>query len=198
MAFGFVSPAPVAVVTARHPLFTSLVWNAEADALLPTMSDRAVAKLVGVHRKTVAARRRQLGIPLHKPPHVWTAVEDALLGTMSDAAVGRQLNLNTPVVWRRRHRLGVPAWHQPKLLHQRRCVVCGRTFVVVGGRLSQMRKTCPPTHRITRSGRLSDHHKQLISATLKITGNQPTRKLSKVGASRRQGRGAVGMTKTRP
>jgi hypothetical protein len=86
-------------VTARQPLFTELLWNAQADSLLGVQSDRAVARILGVNRITVGSRRKKLGIP---------------------------------------------PWVQPKRQHQRHCAICGEPFTVVGGRLSQMRTTCPP------------------------------------------------------
>jgi len=55
-------------VTPRQPLFTKLVWDAAADALLGTQSDRAVGRLLGVNRTTVASRRQALGIPPWQHP----------------------------------------------------------------------------------------------------------------------------------
>jgi hypothetical protein len=87
-------------------------------------------------------------------PIVWGEA-DQLLGTMSDRELGRHLNLDPHTIAARRRVLNIPAWQTPKMRHRRHCVVCGRSFVVVGGRLSQMRKSCPPTHRVTRPGLLS-------------------------------------------
>src|SRR5438105_3394753 len=112
--------------------------------------------------------RRPLFVPI-----AWPAEVDELLGTMSDRELGRHLNLDPHTVAARRCVLGISAWQKSKTRHRRQCVICNRWFVVVGGRLSQMRKTCLPEHRVTRPGRLSDCHKALIKATLKITGRQP-------------------------
>jgi hypothetical protein len=122
---------------------------------------------------------RQLFVPIE-----WPVEADQLLGTLSDRELGHHLNLDPHTIAARRHVLNIPAWQKPKLRHQRRCVVCRRTFTVVGGRLSQMRRTCPPTHPVTRHGRLSDCHKQLISRTLMITKPVSLRNyFKKVGAS---------------
>jgi hypothetical protein len=128
--------------------------------------------------------RRPLFVPIS-----WPREADELLGTMSDRELARHLNLDPHTVAARRRVLNIPPWRQSKSRHMRRCVVCGRTFEVVGGRLSQMRKTCPPKHRFTRAGRLSDCQRQLISRTLMITGNQPTSARGLV--KRIVGRGAV-------
>jgi len=160
-------------VTARRPLFAPLVWNQEAIDALGTMPDVKLAKMLSIDPHTVQAKRRVLGIPAYGTPRPWTPEEDAQLGTMSARALGLLLGRTTKAVLARQRQLGIPAWQQPKLRHQGRCVVCGRTFVIRGGRKSQLRKTCPPEHRITQPGRLSAHHKQLISATLMITGRQP-------------------------
>jgi len=153
-------------------LFVPLSWNAEADALLGTVSDRDVARRVGVDPKTARARRLRLGISVFRQPHVWTAAEDALLGTVSDRELGHRLNLSPRTVQARRRLLNIAAWRIPKRRHTRRCEVCGREFVITGGRLSEMRRTCPSAHPFT-SRALSPHHKQLISATEMVTGKQP-------------------------
>ena len=54
-----------------HPPFVKLVWNAQADGLLGTQSDRSIAKLLDVHPETVQNRRRELGIaPWRQPKRV--------------------------------------------------------------------------------------------------------------------------------
>jgi hypothetical protein len=117
---------------------------------------------------------KQLFVPI-----AWPVEVDELLGTLSDRELGRHLNLDPHTIAARRRVLNLPAWRQPKKRHRGRCVVCKRTFEVVGGRLSQMRKTCPPEHRFTRAGQLSDCHKQLIARTLMITRPVSPRNLIK-------------------
>lgn len=74
----------------------------------------------------------------------WPAAADRLLGVQSDRAVAAILGVNRITVASRRKELGIPRWVQPKFQHQRHCAICGEPFTVVGGRLSQMRTTCPP------------------------------------------------------
>jgi len=158
---------------ARHPLFVPLVWNAEAEKLLGAQSDRSLAKQLNLHPTTVRAKRESLGIPVFSPPHVWTAAEDELLGKVSDREICDRLKISPRTVQARRRLLNIAPWRMPKRRHTRRCEVCGREFVIVGGRHDQLRRTCPAPHRITRPGQPSDHQKQLSSAVQKVTGKQP-------------------------
>jgi hypothetical protein len=110
-----------------------------------------------------------------RPPFVpieWTPDEDAQMGTVSDHELGRRLHVDPHTIAARRRALGIPVWQKSKTRHTRTCIVCGREFVVTGGRLSQMRKTCPPTHRFTSTA-LSPCHKLLIARAQMITHNQP-------------------------
>jgi hypothetical protein len=153
-------------VPARHPLFEPLIWNQPALDALGTVPDVKLAALLGINSHTVQAKRRTLGIPTYRPPHVWTAAEDELLGKVSDREICKRLKLSPRTVHDRRRLLNIPAWQKR---HQRRCVICGRVFVFKRGR----RTVCPPTHQVTRPRALSECHKQLIRATLMVTGKQP-------------------------
>ncbi len=58
-------------MTIRLPVGQPLVWNEAATSLLGTMSDRALAKLLGINPKTVQAKRRALNIePFRQPKRV--------------------------------------------------------------------------------------------------------------------------------
>jgi hypothetical protein len=81
--------------------------------------------------------------PLFKPL-VWNAAADALLGVQSDRSVAQIIGAHPKTVGSRRKALGIPRWVQPKRTHRRICIQCGEPFEITGGRLSQMRTTCPP------------------------------------------------------
>lgn len=140
----------VKALPARLPLFQTLTWNAQADALLGVDSDRVVAKKVGVNQATVQRRREALGIPPAPRGFRWTATTDQLLGVQSDRVVGAKLGIHPETVQRRRKALGVPAWHQPKRVHRRNCIYCGEPFTVIGGLADRVRKTCPPPKKCQR------------------------------------------------
>lgn len=104
--------------------------------------------------------------PLFKPL-VWNAAADALLGKQSDRAVARILGVNRITVGSRRKALGIQAWRQPKRIHRRTCIQCGEPFTVVGGRLSQMRTTCPPPKKC--QGKLIKKLLALESPRIRLT-----------------------------
>jgi hypothetical protein len=104
----------------------------------------------------------------------WNEAAIDALGKQSDVKLAKQLGIDNHTVQAKRRALGIAPWQKSKLVHERRCIICGKPFNVVGGRLSQMRKTCPPVHRFTRAGRISDCHAELISRM--VVANQPFHK----------------------
>jgi hypothetical protein len=102
-----------------------------------------LAGFSGVESSNVTARH-----PLFEKL-VWNEAAEALLGTRSDRSIAKLLGVHPATVRTHRHELGIPAWRQSKHQHQRTCVICGEPFTVVGGRLSQMRTTCPPPKKCT-------------------------------------------------
>src|SRR5438034_240838 len=109
-----------------------------------------------------------------------------MLGTVSDRAVAEQLGVHIKTVRAKRTALGIAPWRMPKRRHTRRCEVCGREFVITGGRLSQMRRTCPPVHKFTRAGQPSACQRQLVSRTQMLTRNPTSARglVKKLGAGR--------------
>ncbi len=103
----------------------------------------------------------------------WNREAIDALGTVSDCALAKTLGIDNHTVQSKRRQLNIPPWQKSKLVHQRRCIVCNKPFVVTGGRLSQMRVTCLPEHRFTRPG-LSDCHKKLIAN--RLLASQPFHK----------------------
>jgi hypothetical protein len=91
-----------------------LLWTAEQDALLGTMTDREVGARLGKDQSAVSARRYRLKVaafvkrhPRHRPMR-WTPERDALLGTMSDVDLARWLRCTATSVFNRRRALGIP------------------------------------------------------------------------------------------
>ncbi|WP_211474682.1 DUF746 domain-containing protein [Collimonas humicola] len=87
----------------------SAIWTAEADALLGTVPDSAIAAQLGCHCKTVRERRHKLGIARFSAARAWTKEQEALLGTDTDLAIAKKLGFGHGQVHRRRHFLGIPS-----------------------------------------------------------------------------------------
>ncbi len=85
-------------------------WTPAKDRWLGTLSDEALAKRFGTHRKEVEGRRHALGIAagLYRP---WTPEEERLVGTMRDEEVARRLGRTRKAV---AHRLRALSRTQPK------------------------------------------------------------------------------------
>ena len=85
-------------------------WLPEEDALLGTMPDAEVAKVIGRNQLAVLKRRRRLGIPNRVPARfVWTQEQIALIGTMSDRELGDLIGCPGYVVTFKRRSLKIPA-----------------------------------------------------------------------------------------
>lgn len=101
------------------------------------------------------------------------------LGTMSDVKLGKVLGIASHTVQAKRRALNIAPWRQPNRVLTIICVVCGKKTQVSGRRESQLRRTCPPTHRFTRAGQHSDCEKQLRSRILMVTNPVSPRSLIK-------------------
>ncbi len=90
-------------------------WTYEMDALLGTITDKAIARRFGIGRLAVNWRRRKLGIRAlgHRVNTEWTDEMDALLGTLIDREVADKLGISGATVCRRRGELGIPVFKSP-------------------------------------------------------------------------------------
>jgi hypothetical protein len=90
-------------------------WKPEQDALLGTMPDLKLAKLLKRNKTTIRERRLKLGVPSFRrhapftPSREWTPADDALLGTMTDPELATRLGCTWRMVYNRRVKLGVAA-----------------------------------------------------------------------------------------
>src|SRR5262249_32906181 len=76
-----------------------------------------LAKALGVHVGTIAAKRRARGFKLR--PHEWTRKELALLGKISDVKASKRIGLAPSVVGAKRAQLGIPpAFGTPRPRHK--------------------------------------------------------------------------------
>ena len=86
-------------------------WSPEDLACLGKVSDRALARALGLSTGTVALKRQMLGIPpwRSRPPAVvWTPAMRRLLGRVSDLEVARRFSISSSTVVLERRRLGIP------------------------------------------------------------------------------------------
>lgn len=98
--------------TARKK-FSHFKWTAEAESLLGTTSDSAIAQRLGINASAVLARRRKLDIAAYTSPvdadkeKVWTQDVISRLGIQSDASIARELDLFQATVSNKRNALGI-------------------------------------------------------------------------------------------
>ena len=78
--------------------------------MLGTLSDPQVARSIGRKAKSVALRRRQLGIPQHdgSTQRAWTQAEERQLGTLSDRDLAQRLSRGLSAVANRRLNKRIP------------------------------------------------------------------------------------------
>jgi len=94
-------------------------WTPALDALLGTIPDSDLAKMMGCSRASVYTRRRQLGIPRSiqslTPVNkfVWTSEIDAQIGTIADQQLAEKLGVTRNTVGKRRRLLGIAAKVEP-------------------------------------------------------------------------------------
>jgi hypothetical protein len=89
--------------------FRRIDWPPEVDAVLGQATDVDLGRALGVDEKTVAARRRQLGIsPYRKPPRV-LAIQCVVCGAITQTTQpppgGRKSRLRTTCPPKRRGRV---------------------------------------------------------------------------------------------
>lgn len=100
---------------------STVPWTDEHIALMGTMPDAELAKIVGCTPWVVAYHRKKRGVPVFSSSHEragqkslatrrdWTAEEDALLGSDSDTVVALHLGRTRASVAQRRAGLGIPS-----------------------------------------------------------------------------------------
>lgn len=108
------------------PTVSKHQWLPEQDALLGVKIDADIAILLGLSKKTVALRRRELGIPRQRlsgsakgpftppsPDEIWTPKNLAKLGTTSDSLLAAQLKIHSAEVRAKREASGIPRFVIP-------------------------------------------------------------------------------------
>ncbi len=78
------------------------------DQRIGTMADAELARLMGLHVKTVRERRHRLGIPMYDDRFDWSQW-DHLLGQVSDVELARRIGTTRAHVLYRRQRLKIPS-----------------------------------------------------------------------------------------
>ena len=90
------------------PVSRYVFWDAKKLSLVGKLHDEDLAKRTGHPVGSVAAKRRQLGLPMpHSKLRRWTAEEDALLGTERDEVIAASIGCLPSAVADRRRKLGV-------------------------------------------------------------------------------------------
>jgi DNA-binding CsgD family transcriptional regulator len=100
---------PVSGRSGSHP--RAYPWAPEELASLGRVSDRTLARTLGLSPRTVATKRQMLGIPPWRPRPpavVWTPAMRRLLGRVSDSEVARRFSISSSTVVLERRRLGIP------------------------------------------------------------------------------------------
>src|SRR5579862_1720157 len=75
------------------------------------MSDKMVAKISGIHMRSVTRKRQRLKIPASwMNYHNWKKAELRLLGTMPDAELARKMNVTKTSVTVKRQQLKIASY----------------------------------------------------------------------------------------
>jgi 5-methylcytosine-specific restriction endonuclease McrA len=90
-------------------------WANKHLELIGTMSDRRLAKIMGVSKEVVQRERWRRGISSYRSQDVlldWTPKMDALLGTDCDAEIAKKLDISKSAVKQRRQALGIRSYRE--------------------------------------------------------------------------------------
>jgi len=96
-----------------HEPVGGLSWGPEDLALLGTMTDREVARRLGISIAAVNHKRRLLKIPAFRPAtpmYRWTPATLSLLGRVPDPEVARRSGISGHAVRRKRRQLGIGSY----------------------------------------------------------------------------------------
>lgn len=94
-------------------------WSKDNLADLGKVSDRKIAKRMGVTPATVFQKRQDLDIPplpleLRESRSTWSESDTALFGTMTDVQVSKRISRPVKSIKQERLRLGIAAYTMPK------------------------------------------------------------------------------------
>jgi len=84
-------------------------WSEQADTFLGLITDKALAKALGIARSSVTARRLLLDVPalVTQQDYVWTEESLSLLGTKTDIEVAKLTGIGPNSVARKRNLLNI-------------------------------------------------------------------------------------------
>jgi len=95
----------------RKPRPNAVEWTRHNLELLGKQPDKRVCEIMGICRKSVMRKRRELGIESYAVGtqywHQWTEGEIARLGTITDRELAEQLGVETMCVTMKRRLLGI-------------------------------------------------------------------------------------------
>lgn len=86
-------------------------WSDDEDAVLGTMSDAAVARLLAISEGMVSIRRKALGIPPSTEPLEPTPVVPHL-GKVSDISLAKHFCINHATIMKWRRARGIPPYRE--------------------------------------------------------------------------------------
>lgn len=115
---------PRTIEVVRKPSQTPFRWTRRLLAQLGKVTDQALARKAGVHKKTVYEERHRRGIPAYRrlrPRVEWTDEMIAELGRDTDRNVAAVLDVHVASVRRKRVLLGIPSFtaQEPRGLEPR-------------------------------------------------------------------------------
>lgn len=97
-----------------RPRPNAVKWTGQNLALLGKLPDEQVCDLMGVSRKSVMRKRKELGIESYAVGtqfwHQWTEEEIARLGTITDRELAEQLGVQIMCVIMKRNQMGIQSF----------------------------------------------------------------------------------------
>jgi hypothetical protein len=98
----------------KSPRPNAVKWTRQNVELLGKIPDKRIAEIMGVCRKSIMRKRKQLGIESYADAtqfwHRWTEEQIAKIGTMTDRAMGEELGISVMCVVLKRRSLGIQAY----------------------------------------------------------------------------------------
>jgi hypothetical protein len=108
--FRGLAPAP------KLPRDNQIKWTPEQEAMLGTVSDREIAKMMAVSPMSVKYRRKALNIGPYRilPEPEWNALTLGALGRSEDLALAQMWHCEVAAVKHKRESLNIPVHHGPR------------------------------------------------------------------------------------